>query len=51
MKRFAVIILSPLLCLAVLAGMWTEAKARVKPACSSNGESGGMWVRSAMAGV
>lgn len=32
MKRFVVIILSPLLCLAVLAGMWTEAKARVQPA-------------------
>jgi hypothetical protein len=32
LKRFVAIILSPLLCLAILAGMWTEARARVQPA-------------------
>jgi hypothetical protein len=32
LKRFAVTILAPLICLALLAGMWTEARARVQPA-------------------
>ena len=31
-KRFAITMLSPLMCLGVLAGMWTEAKGRVQAA-------------------
>jgi hypothetical protein len=30
-KRFAAVILSPLACLGVLAGMWAEARGRVQP--------------------
>ena len=32
MKRFVVIILAPLMCLGLLAGMWTEARTRIQPA-------------------
>lgn len=32
MRRLIVVISSPLLCLAVLAGMWAEARTRVQPA-------------------
>ena len=50
MKRFAIIILSPLLCLGVLAGMWAEARTRVQPADAMTWPSCAMRSRRVRAG-